>query len=276
MRVSAAALALMLLLCSAVTVFGIGMDYSNTYLLADEADIFSQTEFDGVKEKLNSVGTQTGWQMAVVTTLDGVSANQMDSHYNRYYDNNRSQFQSNSVMFVIDKGSDNRIIITHGAAEEYFTDERLSELKSALKPYLQSGDMLNAAYTFADKSLSFYQQGVPANGSHNNHVEGTETESDRLRRENKFLYVLTRWGWLMGLIGVAAGGIFAGVNVGRYKYNGKSGTYNLRENSSLRLVDNQDVFLSKHTTYTTINTGSGSSGGGGGGGSSSHGSSGSF
>ena len=65
------------------------------------------------------------------------------------------------------------------------------------------------------------------------------------------------------------------MNVGRYKYNGKGGTYNLKENSRINLVDQQDVFLNKHTTYTTINTSSGSSGGSSGG-SSSHGGSGAF
>ena len=198
----------------------------------------------------------------------------MDSHYNKLYDNNRNYFESDCVMFVIDNASGNRIILTHGETESYFSDQRMNEMKSALKPYLQSGDMLNACYTFADKTQEFYDAGIPSNGSYDNHVEGTETADQKLKRENKFLYVLTKWGWLMGLIALAAGGIFAGVNVGRYKFNGKSGTYNLKENSSMKLLDSQDQFLHKSTTSTVISSGSSSSGSSGG--SSSHGSSGSF
>lgn len=274
-KFTSAALALLLALGATLTVFAAGFDYSKSYLLRDEADLYPGADYDNIKEKLDSVGKQTGWQVAVVTTENNVSSSRMDTYYNNYYDNNRSFFQSDSVMFVIDNASGNRIIITHGAAEQYFTDARMSEMKNALKPFLSGNDMLNAAYTFADKTLEFYQEGVPLNGTYENHVEGTESEDDRLKRENKLLYVLTRWGWLMGLIGLAAGGIFAGVNIGRYKFNGKSGTYDLRENSSMKLVDSQDVFLHKHTTSTTISSGS-SSGGSKGGGSSSHGSSGSF
>ena len=58
------------------------------------------------------------------------------------------------------------------------------------------------------------------------------------------------------------------------KFNGKSGTYNLKENSSMKLLDSQDQFLHKSTTSTVISSGSSSSGSSGG--SSSHGSSGSF
>ena len=121
------------------------------------------------------------------------------------------------VMFVIDNASGNRIILTHGDAEAYFTDQRMSDMKSALKPYLSSGDMLNASYEFADKTQEFYDEGIPSDGTHNNHVEGTETADDKLKRENKLLYVLKKWGWLMGLIAIAAGGIFAGVSFFLYQ-----------------------------------------------------------
>ena len=272
-KISAAALVLLLLFSSAATAFA-ATDHNSYYLISDEADLFAGSSFDGLSEKLETVGKHTGWQIAVVTTNDNVGSSQMDSYYNRVYDNNRSYFESDCVMFVIDNASGNRIILTHGDAEAYFTDQRMSDMKSALKPYLSSGDMLNASYEFADKTQEFYDEGIPSDGTHNNHVEGTETADDKLKRENKLLYVLKKWGWLMGLIAIAAGGIFAGVNVGRYKFNGKSGTYDLDKNSTMKVLDSRDQFLHKSTTSTVIS--SGSSSGGGGGGSSSHGSSGSF
>ena len=272
-KISAAAIAVLLLLSSVATAFA-ASDFNSYYLISDDAGLFDSSSFSGLTEKLESVGRHTSWQIAVVTTNDNVSSSKMDSHYNKLYDNNRNYFESDCVMFVIDNASGNRIILTHGETESYFSDQRMNEMKSALKPYLQSGDMLNACYTFADKTQEFYDAGIPSNGSYDNHVEGTETADQKLKRENKFLYVLTKWGWLMGLIALAAGGIFAGVNVGRYKFNGKSGTYNLKENSSMKLLDSQDQFLHKSTTSTVISSGSSSSGSSGG--SSSHGSSGSF
>lgn len=276
-RASAAVLAALMILSCTFGAFAVGLDYSSSHLLSDEADLFTQSEFTELSGVLKKEGAKTGWQLAVVTTTDGVSSSRMDSYYNNYYDNNRLYFQTDCVMFVIDNGSGNRIILTHGAAEAYFDDDRMSALKSALKPALSSGDMVLAVTTFATTSSSYYEQGIDEDASHDNHVEGTETEAEKQKRENKFLYVLTHFGWIIGLVSLAGGGIFAGVNVGRYKFNGKSGTYDLNKNSNLQLLDSQDVFVNKTTTYTTIQSSSSSSGGSsGGGGSSSHGSSGSF
>ena len=273
----AALLALVLLLGSSLGAFAIGSYGDSNYALVDEANLFTDSEITALCDKLSADGSKTDWQLAVVTTNDNVGSSSMDSYYNSYYDNSRDVFEADCVMFVIDNASSNRIILTHGGAEAYFTDERLDEMKSALKPYLASGDMVQAVNTFADKSLEFWQQGVPSDGHHSNHVEGKSEEelaSEREKKNNKFLWTLTHWGWLFALIGVAAGGIFAGVNVGRYKYNGRSGTYNLKENSSMNLLDRQDEFIDRHTTSVVISRSSSSGGSSGGG--SSHGSSGSF
>ena len=185
-KISAAALAVLLLLSSVATAFA-ATDFSSYYLISDEANLFDSSSFSGLTEKLQSVGSHTSWQIAVVTTNDNVSSSKMDSHYNKLYDNNRNYFESDCVMFVIDNASGNRIILTHGETESYFSDQRMNGMKSALKPYLQNGDMLNACYEFADKTQEFYDAGVPSNGSYNNHVEGTETETDKLKKENKLL-----------------------------------------------------------------------------------------
>ena len=258
----AALLALVLLLGSSFGAFAIGSYGDENYALIDEANIFTDEQMTSLCDKLSAAGSKTDWQLAVVTTNDNVSSSRMDKYYNNYYDNNRNVFEADCVMFVIDNASSNRIILTHGTAESYFTDERLTEMKSALKPSLASGDMVSAVQIFADTSVSFYEQGIPSDGHHSNHVEGKSEEQLASEREKKS--------------NLAGGGIFAGVNVGRYKYNGKSGTYNLKENSSMNLLDKQDEFLGSHTSYTVISSSSSGSGGSSSGGGSSHGSSGSF
>ncbi|MBQ1616492.1 MAG: TPM domain-containing protein, partial [Ruminococcus sp.] len=216
----AALLALVLLLGSSFGAFAIGSYGDENYALIDEANIFTDEQMTSLCDKLSAAGSKTDWQLAVVTTNDNVSSSRMDKYYNNYYDNNRNVFEADCVMFVIDNASSNRIILTHGTAESYFTDERLTEMKSALKPSLASGDMVSAVQIFADTSVSFYEQGIPSDGHHSNHVEGKSEEqlaSEREKKSNKFLWTLTHWGWLFGLIALAGGGIFAGVNVGRYK-----------------------------------------------------------
>ena len=168
----AALLALVLLLGSSFGAFAIGSYGDENYALIDEANIFTDEQMTSLCDKLSAAGSKTDWQLAVVTTNDNVSSSRMDKYYNNYYDNNRNVFEADCVMFVIDNASSNRIILTHGTAESYFTDERLTEMKSALKPSLASGDMVSAVQIFADTSVSFYEQGIPSDGHHSNHVEG--------------------------------------------------------------------------------------------------------
>lgn len=277
-KISAIAATALLLSVSAAPVLA-ATNYSQNYALIDEAKLFDAAGSEQLSATLEKTGRETGWQVSVFTTSYNISADQMDSYYNNYYDNHREWFTTDSAMLIIDTGSNNRYILTHGSAEAYFTDERMTQIKSEMKPYLNDNDMLGAAKTFAAVNAEFYRSGIPENGGHSNHVDGVDPNKaaeEQEKKNNKLGYVLSHYGWIFGLVALAAGGIFAGVNVGRYKYNGKGGTYNLKENSRMNLVDQQDVFVNKHTTFTTINTSSGSSGGSSGGGSSSHGGSGAF
>lgn len=230
--------------------------YNSYYALIDEAEIFSDADAASIQSDLETVGKQTGWQMIVLTTERGISSDSMETSYDNYFYSD-SRLSGDAVMFVIDDASSNRIILAYGEAQRYFTDERMSSLKSALLQYLNSGDMAGASSTFAKGCADIYSSGIPASKSAN-----------PLVRSLRFW-----WAYLLaGLIVFAA---FILINRGRYKNMGKSGTYDLRANSELKLLDSQDVFLHKHTTYVTLNSGSGSSGGSSGGSGGTH-SSGSF
>ena len=194
----AALLALVLLLGSSFGAFAIGSYGDENYALIDEANIFTDEQMTSLCDKLSAAGSKTDWQLAVVTTNDNVSSSRMDKYYNNYYDNNRNVFEADCVMFVIDNASSNRIILTHGTAESYFTDERLTEMKSALKPSLASGDMVSAVQIFADTSVSFYEQGIPSDGHHSNHVEGKSEEQLASEREKKSNQQLRQRRFLLG------------------------------------------------------------------------------
>lgn len=263
-----AAICVMLIFAVAVVPAFAQSDYSSAYAVTDDAAYFSSTEFDDLCSKAENAGTKAGFQIIIHTSTDGIDSSEMDTYYNQYHDSD-SAYQPDGVMLVFDTKSDNRIILTYGAAEAYFDDNRMSELQSSLKPDLSTGDYYNASKTFIDKTLEYYDSGVPADGSYSNVIT---TDSN----EPKILTSLKKYGWIGGIAGVVIAIIFVLVNVGRYKYNGRGGTYDLNKNSQMTLIDTQDVFVSKHTTYVTIQSSSGSSGGSSSGGSSSHGSSGSF
>jgi uncharacterized membrane protein YgcG len=204
---------------------------------------------------METAASKTNWQIIVHTDTYGVSADDMTAHYDNYYYSDKT-FKTDAVMLVFDTGSGNRIILTYGKAQNYFNNSVLNDVKSAMKPYLDSGDNIGAAKAFVDQMESAKSAGYAEDDSNSNSSTTTE-------KRNPFLTSLSRW-WIYLLIALAVFGIFILVNRSRYKNMGKSGTYDLSKNSQLRLTDQQDVIIDRHTTYTTINTSSGSSGSSGG------------
>ncbi len=268
-KLSALACAVILVAFSTVTFFASGNEY---YSLTDDAHIFTEAQISEFSEKMEAIGQKTGWQIIVHTSLDGIDSYDMDRYYNdEYYDT--QSFEENSVMLVIDVASDNRIILTHGDVVEYFSDERMSVIKSEMKPYLLADDMYQATLTFLETTEEFFDEGADTSGSFDNYVDTTE---NRLREENKLLYVLKNYGIIMGVVAVVVGGIVVIVVYNKYKNNGKSGTYDLHANSVTNLTEKEDIFMHQTVTSRTIPRSTSSGGGSSGSSGSSHGSSGSF
>ena len=201
-----------------------------TYALTDDAGLFSEAEAATLQQRLDEAGKATGWQFIVHTSNDGVSSNDMTNHYDSYY--NSQAFQKDAIMLVFDNASNNRIILTYGGVKDYFKGDaaRYDDIKSAMKPYLNSGDNLNAALTFVDKAQAVYKMG----------------------KTNAFLLSLKKVGPFSGIAGVIIGVIFFFITKSRYKNMGKSGTYDLAANSKVDLQDVEDTFVTQHTTVRTI------------------------
>lgn len=269
-RIFSITAAILLILSFTLPVFAAETQY---HALRDDAGLFTNEAGD-LENAMEDIGSLTGWQIIVHTSYNGIDSDDMEDYYNDVYYDSQS-FQPDSVMLVIDRGTNNRIILTHGEAMYYFSDERMSEIKSNMRPYLQSDDMLGATYQFLKTTRDFYNEGKPESGSFSN-IELNE------KRDNPFMYNLSHRWWIFSLIGLGLGGISAGCVVKKYHYNGKlDPSYKLHENSTANITEREDTFVSTHTTVTRIQTeshssGSSGGGGGGGGGGSSHGSSGSF
>lgn len=267
-RLSVLICSIILVAVSSVTFFA-----QSTYVLADDASIFSQQETTTLSEFMQSIGEETGWQIIVHTSNDNISSDNMETYYNNtYYDG--QDFEYDSVMLVIDNASNNRIILTHGTAMEYFDDDRMTEIKSRMRPYLSQGDMYNATLEFLNTTEEFYSNGITEDGSYDNVTINENYE----KQKNPLLYTLSHYGVIIGVVAVIAGGVSVLIVYLRYKDNGKKGTYDLNANSVVNITDSHDEFLNKTVTVRTdpppsSDSGSSSSGGGGG---SSHGSSGSF
>lgn len=226
-RLSALTVAALLLFASVFMVWG-----AATYALTDDAGIFDQNQTADLTAKLDEAGKKTGWQFIVHTSNDGiVSDEDLESHYNNYYD--RQGFQYDAIMLVIDCGSNKRSILAYGDVREYFKDKsRYDYIKQAMRPYLDKGDLYGATLQFIDKAVEVHDMG----------------------KTSPILLSLKKFGWIAGILAVAAALIFFFVNKSRYKNMGKSGTYDLGANSSVDLKDVQDDFVTQHTTVRTIQT----------------------
>jgi len=256
-RVSALALAAMLVLGSLLTAFA-----ASPASVDDSASIFSADQKSEITSRFDRTGDKTGWQLILYTGTKGVSSG-LSNYYNQNYVD-RISHDGDAVVLVFDIASNKGAVISHGSAESYISDERLSEMGSMLRGYLDKKDYYGGALAFADKLDQFYADGVPKDGSYSN-VKTNE------KADNKLLYVLSHYGWIFGIIAVAAGVIFFAVNSYRYKNLGKSGTYDLHANSKVDLNEVQDDFITQNTTVRVIRSESSGGGSSGGDGGSSHG-----
>lgn len=261
-QLSALLFAALLMLGSTAVCFAVG---NSQYVITDDAELFTDSQIQQLADILTEASNTTGWQYIVHTDNRGISSSNMTDYYNReYYDTN--DFESDAIMFVYDFASDGAALITHGDAMQYISDERLGEIGPQLRQYLREEDYYGAVSAFAEITEDYYESGVPDDGSYSN------IEEEDFRQTNKFLYVLTHYGIIIAIVALAAGGATFGITAVKYKLNGKSGTYDLRANSKTIINEQEDIFVSKHTTVHRIESSSGSSGGSSSGSSSSGGS----
>ena len=260
-RISAAALAAMLVLFSCVCVFA-----ESSKKLIDDAGLFGEGDSGKLVTALEDTSSQTGWDVIIYTNnngydIDGDLAYQSDKYYN---DNGFGKgADADGVMLVIDMGSRCSYILTKGGAKAYFSDSRITEINNDVLGQLGNGDNLNAGIVFANDVKTAYNDGVPGDGGYSN----VTTEPERPEKA-PYNFIAPIIGLIVGIIAAI---IFAVSVNSRYKFNGKYGTYDLRKNSSMNLVDRQDVFVDRKVTYTTDpppQSSSGSSGGSSSGGSS--------
>lgn len=211
----------------------------NTYALTDDAAVFTETQAQELMSELKAAGEKTGWQFIIHTSNKGVSADNMVSQYDQYYES--QNFKDNAIMLVIDMGTNNRNILSYGDVKSYFAGDpnRYENIKAAMRPYLNMGDMYSASQVFIKEAQKVYDMG----------------------KVNKLLMSLKKYGIFIGLAAVSVGLIIFFVTRSKYKHMGTTGTYDLSANSNVNLTDSADDFVTTHTTVHTIRSDNNSSGG---------------
>ena len=157
LSVSALLVVLLLVCAAAIPAFA---EATDTYAITDDAAVFSADQTDKLIEELDEAGKETGWQIIVHTSNDGISSDDdLESHYNNYYDveYNKGDFKYDALMLIIDRKSNKRDILCYGKVRDYFKDKsRYDIIKNAMRPYLTNDDMYGATLQFIDKAEEIY------------------------------------------------------------------------------------------------------------------------
>lgn len=253
-RISALLCAVMLMLCTTVSVFA-----QASGVLTDNAELFTDSEKADLQSQLDALSEKTGWMAVIYTNYDGYDADNIKPHANRYYADNYGKTTA-GVMLTIDMEGRAVDFRTKGDAMYYFSDNRVDTILDDVQSDLSDGLYYDAAMAFISYSWEYYDAGIPE-GESNENIDIQEKE------DNALLYVLRHYGIIFGVIALASATITVVVISRKYKNSGKEGTYDLHANSKTNLTDRQDIFLTKRVTVTS-DSDSGSSGGSSGGSSS--------
>ena len=245
-RLSALALALLLICSSTVLCFAFS-EVTPQYAIVDDANLFSEQDVATLKARLAEANAETGWQIIIHTDATNID---IDGSRRKYYTKNfykTGNFEEDAAVLVFNPTIDGGTFFGTGAAQYYFNDSRDDKLKPIMRSALDSKTYLDGACRFADKMVEFHDQGSP------------ELE----KKNNKLGYALKHYWWVFTLIAIVAGAATYGITAGKYKYNGRFNTYDLKSNSNTTLTDEYDNFVTKHVSTRTIQTSSGSSSSGG-------------
>lgn len=262
-RLSAMFAAMIMVFCTPLFVFAAGQTE-----LRDDAELFTSEEETQLQAELDAFAQKTGWVAVIYTNNEGKTEDNIKPFANRYYADKYGKTTA-GVMLTVDMKGRGYYFLTKGDAMQYFSDNRVDEIRDEVKYNLRNSNYYDAAKSFISYVNQDYDLGIPE-GESNKNIDIQEKE------DNKFLYVVKHYG-----IVIAAGSIIVAVIVvivvkNRYKHNGKAGTYDLKKNSKTMLTDKKDIFLTKHVSVTRIRSDSDSSGGSSSSSSSSGGGGGSF
>ena len=253
----------------------------------DDAGVLDAQEAALLEVDLASVNSDTGWNVAVITTNDaqGKSAQAYaDDFYDALYGIN-----TDGVVYLIDFDNRENAVSTSGEAINYLTDSRIESILDETTPPLGKGNYAEAMQAFVQEITYYYGQGIPE-GQYQYDSDTGETSyyhNDSSPAETKYSYPSPSPGYeaetkmpmgqLVG-IGVLLGGITAIIAIAvilhRYKFHSIPGAVNYMNRSETVFQEQTDTFMRQYVNRVRIRQDPPPGGGGGGGMSSTHTSSG--
>lgn len=222
-------------------------DEGNVY---DGAELLSDSEIITLNEKITALQQASGWNVYAVTTED--AEGKIARAYADDFFDAHSPEQEDGVALLIDMDNREIYISTGGESIRYLTDARLDAILDDAYRYVSDGDYAGCLNAMLDGVLTYFEKGI-TKGQYN---YDTETGKVSLYRSLTLMEIL-----VAVIAALAAGGIFFGVTVGKYRLKFGTWKYPFRDYAKLDLRVSDDRFVNKFVTHRRIPRQTGSGGG---------------
>ena len=211
-------------------------------LVVDDAGLLGADEIAALTEKLQSI-TNTYACEASIVTVNGMGGKSAQDYADDFFDYNGYGFGADrdGLMLVLDMGSRQWYITTHGSAIQAFTDEGIQYIGKQMVPYLSDGDYAGAFGEFASQCEAFMAKAQT----------GSAYDSGDMPKEP---FAIDSTMILFAIIPAVLIG-FITVSVMKSKLKSKRARLNASEYvvpGSFHLTRNTDTFLYRTVTKTEI------------------------
>lgn len=236
---------------------------ADTSRIRDDADLFTAEQEVKLAERIAQFQKDTGMDFVLLTSKrshDGLSAQQLADDF---YDHGGYGLdaENSGVAYYIDMYERYHYISTTGQMIDYMTDARIESAIDNNTSYLSSGQYANAALNMIDMVENYYRKGIPEGQYQYDILTGQVITARHKALTGSELT-------FSGVVAAIIGFIFNRSVHSSYKLKGNTYSYNVNENSALRMTDTEDTYV--HTTTTRVrkpepprSSGGGFSGGGG-------------
>lgn len=224
----------------------------------DNASLFSTSEAEQLESSVSALREKMNMDVAIVTTDDAEGKTPREFADDYYDEMGLGMGNGESgVLFLIDMDNREIYIATAGKMITYLTDDRIESILDMAYEGVSAGDYYDSAASFLSGVEQYFDDGIVGNQYQYDEETGEITRYRSLEVYEVMIAIA---------VSLGVGGAFYGIVA--HRYSGRSGLYKfpVRQNSKVRLTNQQDTFINRTITKVPIRTDRGPGGGGGSGG----------
>ncbi|MDD2959187.1 MAG: TPM domain-containing protein [Lachnospiraceae bacterium] len=216
---------------------------AGTALVDDKARLLSAEEIASLTDQATEIAESSNWDIMLVTA-DDAEGKTSEEYGEDYYMENKTTLDG--VIYLIDMDNRNLKIATSGDALYYLTDDRIETMLDHAEGYAGDGEYYNCLASFLNDTVDYIEAGIPED------QYMIDSKTGEIVRYQKPKSITVPEVLIALLIAAAAGAaVFAGV-AGKYTMKWGNYSYDVRENSSLKLRRKEDFFVNRIVTQRRI------------------------